>query len=51
VLRHRLFLDELEKGVILRGRVRGLLLERERDRSATAEAYTQFAGSPPPLTT
>jgi hypothetical protein len=51
MLRHRLFLSDLEKGVILRARVRGLLLPRQGDQPAAAEAYTEFAASPPPLTT
>jgi hypothetical protein len=51
LLRHRLFSGELEKGVILRGRVRGLVLPRENDEQAAAEAFTAFSQAPPPLTT
>ncbi|MBI3462819.1 MAG: hypothetical protein HY000_07130 [Planctomycetes bacterium] len=50
-LRHRLFSGELEKGVILRGRVLGLLLPRENDQQAAAQAFAAFSESPPPLTT
>jgi len=50
-IRHRLFSGDLEKGVILRGRVRGLLLPRDGDQAAAAAAFVAFAQSPPPLTT
>jgi hypothetical protein len=50
-LRHRLFLSRLEKGVILRARVRGMLLIREDDCALAAAAYHRFVHSPPPLTT
>jgi hypothetical protein len=51
LLRHRLFVSRLEKGVILRARVRGVLLEREGDCQQAAAAYRRFIESPPPLTT
>ena len=50
-LEHRLFPDTLEKGVILRARIRGLLLSREDDHARVAEDYLQFLRSPLPLTT
>ncbi|HEY5314302.1 MAG TPA: hypothetical protein VIK18_17345 [Pirellulales bacterium] len=50
-LRHRLFVSRLEKGVILRARVRGVLLVREDDCALAAAAYHRFVQSPPPLTT
>jgi hypothetical protein len=50
-LRHRLFVSRLEKGVILRARVRGVLVIREDDCSLAAAAYHRFVKSPPPLTT
>lgn len=50
-IRHRLFTAELEKGVILRSRVLGLLLPREHDLAAAAQHYAQFAAAEPPLTT
>ena len=46
---HRLFLDPLEKGVILRGRVRGVLLSREDDCRLAADCYREFAASEPSL--
>ena len=48
---HRLFFGRLEKGVILRGRVRGIFLPRERDTQIAAECYTAFADAKPPLGT
>jgi hypothetical protein len=48
-VRFRLFGQELEKGVILRGRLRGLLLAREDDEAAAREAYRRFVREPPPL--
>ena len=50
-LRHRLFATRLEKGVILRARVRGVLLPREHDAEMAAAAYAEFIDAPPPLTT
>jgi hypothetical protein len=46
-----LFGSFLEKGVILRARLRGAFLPRERDAELAAEAYRQFLATPPPLTT
>ena len=48
-LAHRLFARPLEKGVILRSRVRGLWVAREQDVSVAAESYRRFAASEPPL--
>lgn len=48
---HRLFTSELEKGVILRSRVLGLLLPRENDLALAARLYSQFSATEPPLTT
>jgi hypothetical protein len=50
-LEHRLFPGTLEKGVILRARVRGLLVPRDDDGARVAEDYLQFLRSPLPLTT
>ena len=47
---HRLFDGRLEKGVILRSRVRGVFLTRDVDPSDATRCYRQFAGSEPPLT-
>lgn len=49
--RHDLFVHRLEKGVILRARVLGLLLARDNDMPAAAAHYAAFAASAPPLTT
>lgn len=48
-LRHRLFSCSLEKGVILRAKLRGLLLPREGDEAAAAKFVDEFLASPPPL--
>jgi len=48
-LSHRLFARPLEKGVILRSRVRGLWVACEQDVSVAAESYRRFAASEPPL--
>jgi hypothetical protein len=50
-LRHRLFAERLEKGVILRARVRGVWLDREGDEAAAARHYASFATAKLPLTT
>jgi len=50
-LRHELFLQRLEKGVILRARVLGLFLSRDDDMRAAAERYAAFCAEEPPLTT
>ncbi len=48
---HRLFGGRLEKGVILRSRLLGVLLPREGDLALAEEIYRRFADSEPPLTT
>ena len=48
---HRLFVERLEKGVILRGRVRGILVDRRDDLRLAAECYAAFAEAEPPLGT
>jgi hypothetical protein len=50
-LQHALFVSRLEKGVILRARVLGLFLARDDDMSATAEHFSLFSATEPPLTT
>jgi hypothetical protein len=50
-LRHCLFVDPLEKGVILRARLRGLLLPRVHDTELAGAAYAEFLEAKPPLTT
>ncbi len=49
VLRHRLFSCPLEKGVILRARLRGLLLPRAGDEAAAAASFEELQSAPPPL--
>lgn len=49
-IRFRLFGHDLEKGVILRGRLRGVLLPRVVDVAAARAAYEQFLAEPPKLT-
>jgi hypothetical protein len=46
-----LFSQQLEKGVILRARVRGTWLPADRDESLAAASYRNFAALDPPLTT
>lgn len=46
---YRLFPDSLEKGVILRARLRGLLLARRDDAARAATLYAAFAAGEPPL--
>jgi hypothetical protein len=46
---HRLFRTNLEKGVILRARVRGIFLKRFDDMKIAAQCYADFAGADPPL--
>jgi hypothetical protein len=48
-IRHRLFAEPLEKGVILRARVRGLFVHRDGDSRRAAECYAAFAAADPPL--
>ena len=50
-LSNRLFQGRLEKGVILRSRLRALLLPPEDDVALAAACYSDFAASEPPLTT
>ncbi|MBI3839597.1 MAG: hypothetical protein HY288_16880 [Planctomycetia bacterium] len=50
-LRHQLFAERLEKGVILRARVLGVWLDREGDQAAAARHYATFSAAEPPLTT
>jgi hypothetical protein len=49
-LRHELFARPLEKGVILRARVLGVLLERENDRRAATEHWAALLADELPLT-
>jgi hypothetical protein len=48
-LAHRLFQTHLEKGVLLRARVRGLFLRRADDMAIAARCYAAFADADPPL--
>jgi hypothetical protein len=48
---HRLFRATLEKGVLLRGRVRGVFVPRIDDTHLAAECYAAFAVADPPLGT
>jgi hypothetical protein len=48
-LAYRLFAGRLEKGVILRARVRCLLLPRDSDLSLAAAHYASFMAAEPPL--
>ncbi len=50
-LAHRLFAERLEKGVILRSRIRGLFVPRDHDAELAQSEYRRFAASEPPLTT
>ncbi len=47
---HQLFQQRLEKGVILRARVRAAVLRRQDDLSTAQAAYERFANAEPPLT-
>jgi hypothetical protein len=47
---HALFRSGLEKGVILRSRIRGLWIPRGNDQACAADCYRQFIASEPPLT-
>jgi hypothetical protein len=49
ILRHHLFSCPLEKGVILRARLRGLLLVRGGDEAAAAASFEEFLAAPLPL--
>jgi hypothetical protein len=50
-LAHRLFSARLEKGVILRARVRGVILNRLGDAEMATQCYAAFAAAEPPLST
>ena len=50
-LRHWLFAALLEKGVILRARVRGLFVPRHEDLELASREYERFTAAPLPLTT
>jgi hypothetical protein len=50
-LRHELFARPLEKGVILRARVLGVILDRKGDKAAAAAHWASFLHEPLPLTT
>lgn len=50
-VRHWLFDQSLEKGVILRARVRGLFLPRDRDLQLAQKCFADFASAEPPLGT
>lgn len=49
-LRHHLFDTDLEKGVIVRARARGLIAPKSSDREVAAAAWQEFISKPPPLT-
>jgi hypothetical protein len=49
-LRHDLFAQRLEKGVILRARVLGILLDRADDKAAVLAHWNSFLREPLPLT-
>ena len=48
---HRLFRMTLEKGVILRARIRGVFMNRQQDAEVAAECYASLAAADPPLST
>lgn len=48
-LRHHLFPPSLEKGVILRSRVRGVFVPRQEDERLASAAFLAFAGEEPRL--
>jgi hypothetical protein len=48
-VRHRLFAERLEKGVILRARVRGVWVDGVDDIRQVAGCYSAFAAAEPPL--
>jgi hypothetical protein len=45
-----MFCEHLEKGVIRRGRVRGVFLDRDSDQEQALAAYRELVDQPPPLT-
>lgn len=50
-VRHRLFPQPLEKGVILRARVRGAILTRSTDQELASALYSALSTADPPLGT
>ncbi len=50
LIEHQLFRQRLEKGVILRARIRAALVTRQDDEACALSAYEHFAASEPPLT-
>ena len=50
-VRHHLFGDSLEKGVVLRARLRGVFVPRASDMQLASEQYAAFRASEPPLGT
>ncbi len=50
-LRHELFAEHLEKGVILRARILGVLVDRRDDKAAIARHWAAFLAEDLPLTT
>lgn len=50
-LSNSLFAEHLEKGVIRRGRIRGLFLKRDGDEASARAGFKAFLDSPLPLTT
>ena len=48
-VRHHLFDDSLEKGVILRARLRGVFVPRANDTQLASQQYAAFRASEPPL--
>jgi hypothetical protein len=51
LIRHHLFPEELEKGVILRARIRGGVLAREVDAQLASACFAALASADPPLGT
>ena len=49
-LSHQVFVEHLEKGVILRTRIRGAYLPSDGDERLAAQAWREFVAAPPPLT-
>lgn len=50
-LTYQMFPEDLEKGVIRRGRIRAFFLPTEGDVAAVWDAYTELCAEEPPLTT
>ena len=50
-LTYRMFPEDLEKGVIRRGRIRALFLPTQSDIANVWDAYTELCAEEPPLTT